>query len=277
MPSTILLGSRGRDVTLCQERLNLKGHSCTVDGVFGPGTDRAVRAFQAQMRLSADGVVGRKTWARLMAEDSQAAKDPETGWPSAEAILARAQKLGHQVWEEPWRLWLFGIRGPNRSANSFDDLLGCIWREEGERKLQLRIWLGTTDPGTHWLENPGRAAGTAILVEGQYLDTWTLGLHRGQYEALCQTRGEVRVYRDPSRDDKLDLDPKTIQAGYFGINLHAATQREGGVSTRVDKWSAGCQVHATQAGFAQMMDLARTQPRKIGRNTFSYTLLKQWW
>ena len=121
-----------------------------------------------------------------------------------------------------------------------------------------------------------QSAGCAILVAGQYLDTWTIDLHAGKYEALCQRAGEVKVYRDPSMDDKLDLDPSTITTGYYGINLHAATRNEHQTSTVVGKWSAGCQVHASADGFAKMMELAHQQQDKTGRKTFSYTLMDKW-
>jgi putative chitinase len=58
-------GSRGADVSALQTALVAKGHPMAVDGVFGPGTEAAVRQFQRDQRLSADGVVGPATWAAL--------------------------------------------------------------------------------------------------------------------------------------------------------------------------------------------------------------------
>ena len=269
MPSTIRKGSRGPDVTLCQTCLNDHNYQCDVDGIFGSGTESKVKAFQNANNLVPDGVVGQHTWNKLLQVDDVI--EP----PSAEEILAHAVSLGYETWDTINRLWLFGIRSPTRDSNAFDDLLGCIWVDEyGIR--QIVYWPGTTDPGLYWLLHPSRSEGCAILVEGQYLDTWTIDLHGGKYEALCERAGEVSVYRDNTLDSKLSLDKGTIMTGFFGINIHAATQVEGAESTVVNKWSAGCQVHATDSGFDQMMQLAYMQ-RDQGRTTFSYTLMDQWW
>jgi hypothetical protein len=52
---------RGDDVRLCQ-----RGVGSSADGVFGPGTDRAVRSFQTRKGLKADGVVGPRTWEAIL-------------------------------------------------------------------------------------------------------------------------------------------------------------------------------------------------------------------
>jgi len=53
-----LVGEDVREVQLALVAANL---SLTVDGVFGPGTDAAVRSFQQKMGLVSDGVVGDMT------------------------------------------------------------------------------------------------------------------------------------------------------------------------------------------------------------------------
>jgi peptidoglycan hydrolase-like protein with peptidoglycan-binding domain len=264
------VGSRGSHVVLCQMRLTVHGNPCTPDGIFGPQTANLVTQFQRSSGLGADGVVGPRTWAALLADPKPIAKTPPGPLPT---ILRRIQSLGHEVvWEGDWHLNLFGIRSRQTQANSFDDTLGCAYTVNG--MWRVHYWPGTTDPGTYWLQNPSRVEGTAILVAGQYKDCWQLGLHNGQYEALVQRAGAVRVYRDGNRDQVLNRNPATIQTGYFGINIHrASVHRE---STEVDRWSAGCQVFSRPDAFDEMMGLARRQVSNLGRSTFTYTLLDEW-
>lgn len=54
-------GSEGRQVQLLQQALG----NVTVDGVYGPETEEAVRSFQASRGLTVDGIVGPQTSAAL--------------------------------------------------------------------------------------------------------------------------------------------------------------------------------------------------------------------
>lgn len=57
---------RGDDVRRVQQALFDIGYNVgTPDGIFGPATDRALRAFQADQGLPADGVVGETTLTAL--------------------------------------------------------------------------------------------------------------------------------------------------------------------------------------------------------------------
>ena len=62
----IRIGRRNHPVRTLQHLLRAHGHGVTVDGVFGPVTEAAVRAFQTSKALSVDGIVGPQTWAALI-------------------------------------------------------------------------------------------------------------------------------------------------------------------------------------------------------------------
>lgn len=54
-------GSRGEDVKAVQRALH-----CYPDGIFGELTEEAVKSFQSGKGLTADGIVGERTWASLL-------------------------------------------------------------------------------------------------------------------------------------------------------------------------------------------------------------------
>jgi peptidoglycan hydrolase-like protein with peptidoglycan-binding domain len=60
-------GSTGGAVKILQVGLNGRGYALVGDGIFGPGTDGAVRRFQSDNGLAADGIVGPRTWNALLA------------------------------------------------------------------------------------------------------------------------------------------------------------------------------------------------------------------
>lgn len=65
---TLRKGSSGEYVTLLQTELINRGYSCGsagADGKFGSGTEKAVKQFQQDHGLTADGIVGPMTWKAL--------------------------------------------------------------------------------------------------------------------------------------------------------------------------------------------------------------------
>ena len=167
-----------------------------------------------------------------------------------------------------FNLNLIGIRNSTGVTNTFDDTFFIAYKDAD--KWKTHQYACTTDPGDDYLENPLSKQGTAILVPGQYRSTWRIDKHQGLYDALKQFKA-VPVYRDSNKDHVYNHNPDSVTDGIYGINIHRASAT--GISVKVDKWSAGCQVLADRADFANLMYLARVSAR-LYSNSFTYTLIE---
>ncbi|PTL76870.1 peptidoglycan-binding protein [Vitiosangium sp. GDMCC 1.1324] len=75
-------GSRGAQVLDAQKELKAAGFNPgPLDGIFGPKTEAAVKAFQKSHGLVQDGIIGPKTWSALKGDrfDPAHPKPPSTG------------------------------------------------------------------------------------------------------------------------------------------------------------------------------------------------------
>ena len=188
-----------------------------------------------------------------------------------EKIIRAMKRKGYKVFSSGrWNLNIVGVRSAISVPNSFDDRLYVFFRDHSDEWQQLCFQI-TCDPGHYHLQNPSRVAGTAVLKEGQYRGAYAIDKHRGRYDALCQRLGKVSVYRDADRDAVVEMDPDSVEEGFWGINIHKSGKIS---STQVDRWSAGCQVFSHSHEFDVFMSLCRLSEKMYG-NSFTYTLLNE--
>lgn len=178
------------------------------------------------------------------------------------------KEFGFTLYTKPYQLNIVGLRSKNVNSNSFDDEIHVFYTKE-DGKWNYHIFPATTDPGTFWLNNPAYPQGTAILAQGQNLDAYEIGLHKGKYEALVQVK-PVTVIRDYDRDSVLDFNNGVKETGIFGINIHRAEST--GSTKYIGQYSAGCQVFKDADDFYAFMQLCKLHARMYG-NSFSYTLI----
>ena len=189
-------------------------------------------------------------------------------------VESKGYKYFHDNRNKSYDVNIIGIRNSEtkgRVTNAFDDIMTIAYKCE-ELEWHYHEFNCTTDPGTHWVENVLNDRGVAILKPGQYRGSHKIRKHQGRYLALGQKK-PMKIYRDANLDGKYDLIEESVREELIGINIHRATGRSGGKSTRVDKWSAGCQVIADNDDWHEFLDICQSA-RVIHGNSFSYTLLE---
>lgn len=169
--------------------------------------------------------------------------------------------------EKPYELNIVGVRNAQSQPNKFDDSIFVFYKDDKNNWVE-KEYPATTDTGMFYLLNPISNLGSAMLKEGQYLNAYKQGLHKGQYLALVQDK-PVTTYRDYDRDAVFDVFTKET-TGNYGINIHKA----GANSQDVNNWSAGCQVFQKSADFDEFMDMT-TKHRNLYSNSFTYTLIDE--
>jgi peptidoglycan hydrolase-like protein with peptidoglycan-binding domain len=101
-------GDRNHPVKTLQYLLRERGHSVEVDGIFGPATDAAVRAFQQEKNLAVDGDVGPKTWAALIVTVRSGSR--------GDAVRGVQEEFQFRAGEPGQGLQVDGIFGPKTDA-----------------------------------------------------------------------------------------------------------------------------------------------------------------
>jgi len=148
-------GSKGPEVTDVQHRLVALGmliDASELEGEFGASTESAVRRFQAQRSIRADGVVGSETWGHLV-EAGYAFGDrtlylryPYFRGDDVRELQRRLNALGFDAWREDG---IFGehvdgaVREFQRNIGAqVDGIVG-----PGTLEMLVRLRPDTTGPG----------------------------------------------------------------------------------------------------------------------------------
>lgn len=88
MATTLKQGSKGDEVKSLQTSLNNAGYSLDVDGIYGAKTAAAVKDYQTKNALTADGIAGTNTLAKLNGGSSDSGNSPTTGIDTNEGASA---------------------------------------------------------------------------------------------------------------------------------------------------------------------------------------------
>ncbi|MBQ4818884.1 hypothetical protein [Aquimarina sp. MMG016] len=179
------------------------------------------------------------------------------------------QSKEYKIYREPYKLNIVGYRSRFMGSNRFDDEIHVFYTND-KGKWIYHMFKATTDPGQYWLENPIHPQGTAFLKKGQYIDAYSIGLHRGVYNALIQTK-PVTVIRNYKRKGLFKWFESGFQdTGQFGINIHRA--RRQGTTKVIDDFSAGCLVFANATDFDRFLQISNGHRKRYG-NSFTVTLV----
>jgi peptidoglycan hydrolase-like protein with peptidoglycan-binding domain len=111
-------GDQAHPVPSLQYLLRAHGRSVTVDGIFGPNTEAAVRAFQQSKGLAVDGIVGPNTWSALIIQVKRGSQ--------GDAVRAVQEEFRFRAGDPSHALQVDGIFGPKTDAavRGFQQALG---------------------------------------------------------------------------------------------------------------------------------------------------------
>ncbi|HRI65718.1 MAG TPA: peptidoglycan-binding protein [Polyangium sp.] len=204
------------EVKTLQRALRDWGFGVTPDGLFGPGTDRAVRSFQRRQGLTDDGIVGPRTWDLVLGprtpgigtsvrdapvltgpECFPLAKLPTADWTHAPRAFGSNRSGGHRAHAAcdlyaPLGTWIYAItdgeviRGPYPFYNETYALEvhhGSFIARYGEIQRATMVREGQRVKGGQPIARVGHLVGVNVASDMLHLE-----LYRGTMS------GDLTVY-----------------------------------------------------------------------------------
>jgi peptidoglycan hydrolase-like protein with peptidoglycan-binding domain len=173
-------GDKGENVRTIQFLLRARGASLEPDGVFGPQTEAAVRAFQQQAGLEADGIVGKMTWPKLKIDVAKGS--------TGEAVTAVQTQLKVRM----FAVAVDGIFGPKTEAAVRTFQAACGMDANGA--TNTAVWFNLVIPGHPAPEDYAH----------NMFEAWLVGDHTRADLLGTPTSVPALFAREPSPDWKID-------------------------------------------------------------------------
>jgi hypothetical protein len=162
---------RGGSVRLLQRRLGI-----AADGVFGPGTKRALKRFQRAHGMTADGIAGPATWAALGVRGHHPIlkiRGHIRSGGSVSGLLGRGVAAGNRIARYPYR---YG--GGHRSfhdsgydcSGSVSYVLHAMGRLSSPLDSTALMSYGAAGPG-RWVTIYANSGHTYMTINGRRFDT----------------------------------------------------------------------------------------------------------
>lgn len=180
-------------------------------------------------------------------------------------VITRSESLGFATFKGDYDLNIIACRNMEERPDTFQDTIHVVYFKKTWVEC---IFPCTTHAGNHYLLNPGRTEGTAILKhDHQYRSSFKIGMRSSGYECLVPCK-DIPVWRDGNRDAIIDYGGEDHDSA--GIQIHRANFEN--TSVQIGRYSAGCIV--LQTGFDDFMNLCKKQVIMNKGSTFSLTILK---
>lgn len=223
---TLRNGMEGEDVKELQSLLVKNGYDIVPDGVFGSKTEDAVRKYQGSRNLTADGIVGPKTWAALDAGAEPVEPIKPSNLLDEFIAYLEEQVKNHSgyCWGAQGQLnstatdaW---IRGKETSTANANRAIAFKNKQIAAGYGNVMRWFDCSGLGMYFLQN----------LKGVYKSDMSSNAMMGKCAKI--TRGSLK------RGDwvfRVDATDKAYHIGYVvddGLNVIEAKGRDDGVVKR---------------------------------------------
>ena len=181
-------------------------------------------------------------------------------------VIDQCIDLGFATFRGKYDLNIIACRNMKERPDTFQDTIHVVYHD-GSKWIEY-VFPCTTHAGQHYLLNPSRSSGVAILKHNhQYRSSFKIGMRSSGYECLVPCK-DIPVWRDGTRDEVIDYGGEDHDSA--GIQIHRANSSN--TSLRIGRYSAGCVV--LQTGFNDFMNLCHKQVQYRKGSTFTLTILK---